>query len=84
MRLLKHTAAHVEAARDAAHVRRLFVVSHLPLLPMVCAELLGSSLRVDVAPSSVVHLSLVGADRAAGSAVLSGFYAGEALAALGR
>ena len=23
MRLLKHTAAHVEAARDAAHVRRL-------------------------------------------------------------
>lgn len=66
----------------AANVRRLLVVSHLPLLPEVAAELLGASLRLDVLPASVVHLRLLGGSRARGAAVLSGFYASDALVAL--
>lgn len=67
-----------------AHARCLLVVSHLPLLPELCAELLDAPARLDVRPSSIVHLRLWGGDRAKGAAVLSGFYAGDALAALGR
>lgn len=67
-----------------ASARCLFVVSHLPLLPELCAHLLNAPARLDVAPSSVVHLRLWGGDRAKGAAVLSGFYAGDALAALAR
>lgn len=66
----------------AANARRLFVVSHLPLLPEVCAELLGAPARVDMGPGSVVHLRLLGGARARGAAVLSGFYAADALSAL--
>lgn len=67
-----------------SRARRLLVVSHLPLLPEVCAELLGGPVRIDVSPSTVVHLSLLGGDRARGAAVLSGLYAGDVLAAVGR
>lgn len=68
----------------AASARRLLVVSHLPLLPEVCAELLDVPARFDITPASVVHLRLLGGARARGAAVLSGFYAGDALAALAR
>ncbi len=68
----------------AANARRLFLVSHLPLLPELCAELLGVPARLDITPASVVHLRLLGGARGQGVAVLSGFYAGDALAALGR
>lgn len=66
----------------AANARRLLVVSHLPLLPELCAELLDVPARLDITPASVVHLRLLGGARARGAAVLSGFYAGDALAAL--
>lgn len=75
--------AQASRALAESPVRRLLLVSHLPLLPAVCAELLGVPLRLDVTPGSVVQLALVGGTGARGAAVLSGFYPGEALACLG-
>ena len=62
--------------------RRLLVVSHLPVLPEICVELLGAPLRLDVVPASVVHLKVLGGQNAGGSSVLCGFFPGDALAAL--
>lgn len=64
--------------------RRLLVVSHLPVLPRICMELLGSSVRLDVTTSTVVHLRLFGGDGPVGSALLQALFPGEALAALSR
>ncbi|MFZ9888925.1 MAG: phosphohistidine phosphatase SixA [Myxococcota bacterium] len=75
--------AQVSRVLASSSVRRLLVVSHLPLLPAVCAELLGVPLRLDVTPGSVVQLSLVGSGAARGAAVLSGFFPAEAMACFG-
>lgn len=66
----------------AASARRMLVVSHLPLLPELCAALLDVPARLDVGPAAVVHLRLLGGARARGAAVLSGFYPADALASL--
>lgn len=65
-----------------ARARRLLVVSHLPIVPAVAAELLGADIRLDVGTASVVHLVVLGAEAARGSCVLAGLYRADALASL--
>lgn len=62
---------------------RLLVVSHLPLLPELVAELLGVPLRVDITPASLVHLTLLSSGRSRAPALLSGFFPGAQLSRLG-
>lgn len=78
------SASRVADELFATSARRMLIVSHLPLLPELCAALLDAPARLDIGPASVVHLRLLGGDRARGAAVLSGFYACDALLALVR
>jgi phosphohistidine phosphatase len=66
----------------AARARRLLIISHLPLVPALTAELLGADVRVDVGTSAVVHLAVLGAQGARGSCILAGLYRAETLASL--
>lgn len=54
------------------------VVSHLPLLPEIAAELMSAPVQVNFRPATVLHLTVVGRS----PAFLSGCYDAEALAAL--
>ena len=66
----------------AARARRLLLVSHLPLLPAVVSELLAAPLRIDLSPSSVVELLILGGTSARGSCALGGFFRADQLVAL--
>lgn len=54
------------------------VVSHLPLLPEIAAELMSAPVQVNFRPATTLHLTVVGRS----PAFLSGCYDAEALSAL--
>lgn len=82
--LVPHGAATKVADRLIEEApTRLLVVSHLPLLPELVAELLGVPLRIDLSTASLVHLTLLSGGRSRAAAFLSGFYPGEPLSRLG-
>jgi phosphohistidine phosphatase len=73
-----HARALVEELLENAP-DRLLVVSHLPLLPAVVAELLSQTRSLDFSTATLAHMILPSTRTAHFPGALVGLYAGEAL-----